>query len=153
MRLRAELRGYPVTVLANARRSQGLSSSVIRALRETRHSGATLLVPVDLGELLPRDVARLISRWRAAKRRVAACRLDGRASTPLILPRWVYPQAAQLEGDVGLRNLIAALPDQQRVLIELPSAARDIDSPGDLDTARRARPVMISAARSARYIP
>jgi molybdenum cofactor cytidylyltransferase len=138
-RLRVELRGYPVTLLVNPQRSRGLSSSVIRALRETRYGAATLLLPVDLGELMPRDIARLISRRHSAKRRVIASRLDGRASTPLILPKWLYPRARRLAGDVGLRALVAALPVEQRVLVEVSSAIRDIDTPGDLAVARRAR--------------
>ena len=138
-RLRAELRGYPVTVLANPQRARGLSSSVTLALRKTRYSRATLLLPADLGELTPRDLARLISRWRGAKRRVVACRLDGRAATPLILPKWLYPEARLLVGDVGLRALVAALPEEQRVVMEVLSAIRDIDTPHDLAAARRAR--------------
>jgi molybdenum cofactor cytidylyltransferase len=142
-RLRTELRGFPVTVLANPQRARGLSSSVIRGLRETRYGAATLLLPVDLGELMPRDIARLISRWRTAKRRVTALRLGGRASTPLILPKWLYPRARRLVGDVGLRALVAALPDEQRVLVELSSAVGDIDTPRDLAAARRSRSPLI----------
>jgi molybdenum cofactor cytidylyltransferase len=138
-RLRAELRGYPVTVLANPQRAHGLSSSVTRALRKTHYSRATMLLPADLGELTPRDIARLISRWRGAKRRVVACRLDGRAVTPLILPKWLYPEAQRQAGDVGLRALVAALPEEQRVLVEVSSAIRDVDTPQDLAAARRAR--------------
>jgi molybdenum cofactor cytidylyltransferase len=138
-RLRAELRGYPVTVLTNPQRAHGLSSSVIRALRKTHYSRATMLLPADLGELTPRDIARLISRWRGAKRRVVACRLDGRAATPLILPKWLYPEAQHLAGDVGLRALVAGLPEEQRVLVEVSSAIRDVDTPQDLAAARRAR--------------
>lgn len=151
-RLRAELEGYPVTVLANPLRARGLSSSVIRALRETRYGAATLLLPVDLGELTPRDIARLISRWRTAKRRVAARRQDGRASTPLILPKWLYHRAQQLRGDVGLRALIAALPAEQCVLVELPSAVRDVDTSHDLAAARCARTPMIRGKSRTRYI-
>ncbi len=138
-RVRAALRGYRVAVLGNPLRARGLSTSVGRALRDTRSSEATLLLPADLGELMPRDIARLILRWRAARRRVAARRLDGRASTPLILPKWLYPQARRIVGDVGLRDLIAALQPQQRTLVELPSAVRDVDTPHDLAAARRAR--------------
>lgn len=151
-RLRAELRGYRVTLLANPQRARGLSSSVIRALRETRNGAATLLLPADLGELVPRDIARLISRWRSAKRRVTARRLDGRASTPLILPKWLYPQARRLVGDVGLQALIAALPEEQRMLVELSSAVRDVDTPGDLAAARRARAPMTRGKSQLRYI-
>jgi molybdenum cofactor cytidylyltransferase len=148
LQLRAALQGCRVTILENPLRACGLSSSVIRGLRETRHSAATLLLPVDLGELTPRDIRRLISRWRAARRRVAACRLGSRASTPLILPKWLYPRALELVGDVGLRELIASLSPAQRVLVELPSAVRDIDTPRELAAARRAPGAFIRAGRS-----
>jgi molybdenum cofactor cytidylyltransferase len=152
-RLRVELRGYPVTVITNPQRARGLSSSVIRALRETRYGGATLLLPVDLGELMPRDIARLISRWRTARRRVIARRLDGRASTPLILPKWLYPHARRLVGDVGLRALVTALPEEQCVLLELPSAVRDIDTQRDLVAARRRANALHRGRSRNRYIP
>ena len=151
-RLRTELRGFAVTVLANPQRARGLSSSVIRALRETRYGAATLLLPVDLGELAPRDIARLISRWRTAKRRVTARRLDGHASTPLILPKWLYPQARRLVGDVGLRALVATLPPDRRTLVELSSAVRDVDTPQDLAAARQARIDPIRGTSRVRYI-
>jgi GTP:adenosylcobinamide-phosphate guanylyltransferase len=35
-----------------------------------------------------------------------------------------------------LRELVTRLPSEQRVLIDLPSAAFDIDTPEDLQTAR-----------------
>jgi molybdenum cofactor cytidylyltransferase len=137
-RLRAELQGYPVTILANRHRARGLSSSVVLALHATRFSAATMLLPADLGELTAADINRLISRWRSAKRRVTARRLDGRALTPLILPKRLYPAARRLVGDAGLQSLVAALPKEQRMLVDLSSAFRDIDTPHDLAVARRA---------------
>ena len=139
-RVRIELRGRPVSFLANRGRAGGLSTSVARGLRRTRYSGATLFLPADLPDLAPRDIARLISRWRGARRRVVARTTTGRASTPLILPKFLYPQALRLSGDVGLRDLVAALRIEQRTLVELPSAARDIDTPQDLAEARRRAP-------------
>jgi CTP:molybdopterin cytidylyltransferase MocA len=53
------------------------------------------------------------------------------------LPQWLYPRALTLTGDVGLRELVAQLPAGTRVLIEMPSAARDVDTPQDLQDARR----------------
>jgi CTP:molybdopterin cytidylyltransferase MocA len=58
---------------------------------------------------------------------------------PLILPRWLYARALAVSGDVGLRNLVNGLPAPQRVLLNLPSAALDVDTPQDLRAARRRR--------------
>jgi len=141
-RYRIETRGVNVVFTANPRRAQGLSSSVRRGIVLARYSPALLLLPVDLAALQPRDVARLISRWRAARRRVIARRIerqDGapRGGVPLILPRWLYARALEVTGDVGLRELVGELPATQRVLLNLPSAAMDIDTPQDLRAARR----------------
>jgi len=100
------------------------------------------LLPVDLADLQDRDISRLISRWRAARRCVIARRIEGddvtpHGGVPLILPRWLYPRALAVTGDIGLRGVIGGLPAQQRVLLDLPSGSLDIDTPQDLHAARR----------------
>jgi molybdenum cofactor cytidylyltransferase len=141
-RYRIEARGVEVIFAANPIRAQGLSSSVRLGVARAHYSPALLLLPVDLIELQSRDLARLISRWRAARRCLIARRIgpqDGtpRGGVPLILPRWLYSRALSLTGDIGLRDLVGALPASQRVLLNLPSAALDVDTPQDLLAARR----------------
>src|SRR5258708_31106210 len=143
-RYRIEARGINVVFTANPRRAEGLSSSVRRGIVLARYSysPALLLLPVDLSALQPRDVARLISRWRAARRRVIPQRIwrqDGtpRGGVPLILPRWLYSRALEVTGDIGLRDLVSELPATQRVLLNLPSASLDVDTPQDLLAASR----------------
>jgi molybdenum cofactor cytidylyltransferase len=141
-RYRIEARGVNVVFAANPQRADGLSSSVRRGIVLARYSSALLLLPVDLADLQPRDLARLISRWRAARRCVIARRIGqqgaaARGGVPLILPRWLYSRALEVTGDIGLRDLIGRLPPPQRVLLNLPSAALDVDTPQDLHAARR----------------
>jgi molybdenum cofactor cytidylyltransferase len=141
-RYRLEARGLQVVFAANSARAAGLSSSVRRGIALARYSPAVLILPVDLAVLHRQDVARLISRWRAARRRVVARRIERQGGppqggTPLILPHWLYAQALAVTGDTGLRELVSALPVQQRVLLDLPSAALDVDTTADLCSARR----------------
>lgn len=136
-RIRSELRGSPIAFAVNPNRTLGLATSVARGLRAGRYSGAALLLPMDLGGLTSRDIQRLISRWLLARRRVTARRIDGRPATPLILPRSLFPRVAEIDGDRGLRYLLAELGAEKTCLVELPSAARDIDTPADLGAARR----------------
>jgi CTP:molybdopterin cytidylyltransferase MocA len=136
-RYRAQAGGIPVTFVANSQRGQGLSSSVRRGIAKARYSPAVLLMPVDLAGLTSRELARLVRRWRAAPRRVIARRIGRTGAAPLILPRRFYPRALGIVGDVGLRELLTQLPAECRVLVELPSAAVDIDTAGDLDAVRR----------------
>jgi molybdenum cofactor cytidylyltransferase len=141
-RYRIEARGFNVLFAANPRRADGLSTSVHRGIARARYSPALLLLPVDLAILRPRDVARLISRWRAMRRQVIARRIERHVGTPqggvpLILPRWLYSRALGVTGDIGLRDLVKGLPPPQRALLNLPSAALDVDTPKDLRAARR----------------
>jgi molybdenum cofactor cytidylyltransferase len=131
-----------VIFAVNPRRADGLSSSVRRGVAQARYSPALLLLPVDLVNLQSRDLVRLIARWRAARRCVIARRIaDPRGTAhggvPLILPRWLYSRALAVTGGIGLRELVGTLPEQQRVLLNLPSAEMDVDTPQELRMARR----------------
>jgi molybdenum cofactor cytidylyltransferase len=123
--------------VANSQRASGLSSSVRLGLRRARPFAGVLLLPVDLVELARRDIARLIARWRGARRRVVARCVQDSPGVPLILPRWLYPRARELTGDQGLREVVRRLPKATVSLVELPSAVRDVDTPRDLERARR----------------
>ena len=136
-RYQIEARGLKAAFTPNRRRGVGLSSSVRHGITYARYSAALLLLTVDMALLQERDVARLISRWRGARRCAIARRIGKHGGIPLILPRWLYHRALAVTGDVGLRELIGALPACQRVLLDLPSAALDVDTAHDLQAARR----------------
>ena len=99
-----------------------------------------MLLPVDLAHLRRRDLERLIARWSGARRRVIATTLRRPRRRPLIVPRWLYSRALRIRGDRGLQELIGALPPDQLVLVNLPGATRDIDTPQELERARRRAP-------------
>ena len=136
-RYRSEARGLAVTFKMNARRAQGLSSSVRRAILSARYASAVLLLPMDLVNLERRELSRLVSRARSRPRGVTARRVDRGGAAPLILPRWLFARTAQLAGDVGLRDLLRQLPIDSLTLVDMPSASNDLDTPQDLDASRR----------------
>jgi molybdenum cofactor cytidylyltransferase len=163
-RYRIEARGLQVVFAANSRRAEGLSSSVRRGIAHARYAPAVLLLPVDLAVVRQADLSRLISHWLAARRCVVARRIARRdgisldevsrqrtpregmsdegaahGGVPLILPRRLYSRALAVTGDIGLRELINGLPAKERLLVDLPSAALDVDTPQDLSAARRRR--------------
>jgi molybdenum cofactor cytidylyltransferase len=151
VRYRRESRGFNVAFSVNPRRAGGLSSSVRRSIEHARYCSGVLLLPVDLAALRVRDLDKLVTRWRGAPRRVIARRIgqDGespKGGVPLILPRWLFGRALEVTGDTGLRDLVNRLPPGQRLLVELPSAAFDIDTSQDLHAARRRlRPARFAA--------
>jgi molybdenum cofactor cytidylyltransferase len=136
-RLATAVRGLRVRLCANPLCRQGLSTSLRCGLRAARWSPAVLLVPVDLAQLSARDLRRLVMRWRGTPRRIAGRRLGEQAVTPLILPGRYFALVRRISGDSGLRDLVASLPPAARLLVDLPSAAPDIDTPAHLATARR----------------
>jgi molybdenum cofactor cytidylyltransferase len=134
---RIEARGIDVLFKVNSQRAVGLSSSVRCGIAAARYSAAVLLLPVDLVNLRRRDLVRLISSWRGARRRVTARRIGRLGGTPLILPHHQYPRGLELQGDIGLREMVNALPRNAVRLVDMPSARMDIDTPRDLKAARR----------------
>ncbi|HEX4152128.1 MAG TPA: NTP transferase domain-containing protein [Steroidobacteraceae bacterium] len=137
-RARAELRRERVEIIESRHRARGLSASVRCGLRRAGYSAAVLLLPVDLPCLERRELRRLIIRWRSARRAVVARRLGQRAATPVIVPRRLYLQALKITGDFGLKELVNG-PGGARKLLDVPSAALDVDTPEDLRRARRRR--------------
>jgi len=91
----------------------------------------------------PPDVAinggasREVAPLEVAPLEVALREAEPQGGVPLILPRWLYARALDITGDKGLRDLVNRLPAEQRVLVDLRSAAFDIDTPEDLQAARR----------------
>jgi molybdenum cofactor cytidylyltransferase len=135
-RYRVETRGTKVILVVNPHRAQGLASSVRLGIARSRYSPAILFVPVDMVNLTGGDLNRLVRARQSARRRVIARRIGTRGAAPMILPRRLYSPASGIAGDVGLRLLMAQLPGDSVELIDLPSAALDIDTPKDLNAAR-----------------
>jgi molybdenum cofactor cytidylyltransferase len=135
-RYRVETRGIKARLVVNPRRARGLSSSVRLGIARSRYSPAILFMPVDLVNLTSGDLLRLVRARQSAPRRVIARRIGTHGAAPMLLPRRFYARASGIVGDVGLRWLIAQLPADSIELIDLPSAALDIDTPQDLDAAR-----------------
>jgi molybdenum cofactor cytidylyltransferase len=138
-RYRHELRGLKARLVANPGRAAGLSGSLRRGLACARWCAAALIVPVDLAALDGADLAHLTGRWQAAPRKIVARRIGAHGGAPLILPRRYYDLAHRARGDVGLRELLREVPADERIWVDMPSATRDIDTPGDLKLARRAK--------------
>jgi molybdenum cofactor cytidylyltransferase len=140
LRTQAELRGQWARWVENPQRATGMSSSVRRGLAAARHSAAVMLLPVDLAHLKRRDLERLIARWSGTRRRVIATRFGVHGGAPLIVPRWLYSRAICVRGDRGLKALVGGLPPANLTLMNLPGAVPDIDTPQELERARRRAP-------------
>ncbi len=135
MRYRVETQGTKAMFIVNPRPARGLSSSVRLGVTQSRYAPAILFLPVDMFNLKSADLIRLLRARYSAPRHVIARRIGTRGAAPLILPRRFYTRACGIAGDIGLRELLAQLGDSI-LLIDLPSATSDIDTPQDLGAAR-----------------
>jgi molybdenum cofactor cytidylyltransferase len=140
-RYRRELRGLAVQLVVNRARASGLASSVCAGMHSARGSGGVLFLPVDLAKLQLGELVHLVERWCAAPRRAVARRIAGtsRGGIPLLLPKSLHGAARLATGDVGLRDVLGRLPQSAFVLLDLPSAGDDVDTPADLACVRRVR--------------
>ncbi len=136
-RYRVEIMNRPVSMLGNRSHTSGLASSIHCGLNACKYSSAVLLLPVDLVNLDRRDTQRLIRYWQGHRRRVVARDIGAAPGSPLVLPKWLYPLTAEVSGDRGFRHALRNLHNGAVSLVPMPSAAIDIDTPGDLRDARR----------------
>lgn len=135
LRHSCEARGIRARLLPNAHRAEGISSSVRLALKNSLPGRAVLLLPADLTELSLQDLQRLLRRWHSSPQSIVASRFGERGGIPLVLPRRFFKGADTLQGDTGLKSLLATSASHLQ-LMDMPSALKDMDTPAELALAR-----------------
>ena len=136
--VRAALAGLDARVVENAEWAAGLSSS-LRAgvLAIERESDAAVIALGDQPGLDPALVGRVIATWRSSRSPIVATRYRGSRGHPVLLDRRVFPEAAELSGDVGARVLMDRDPTRVAYVDVDQAAPRDVDQPADLDALER----------------
>lgn len=132
-RLRALLRRHcpRATVVNNSLWREGLSGSLRTALQALpADARAALVLLTDQAKLAPSSLVQLVAAWRTHPRRPVAARYHGKVGVPAILPRKLWRGVANLSGDSGARAVLRGCDDV--VLVDVPEAAFDIDTPADL---------------------
>jgi molybdenum cofactor cytidylyltransferase len=98
------------------------------AALEARAPSAALVMLGDTPYITAADLQRLITAWQTAPDTPAAAEYDGTVGAPCILPRAVWPELAELEGDRGAGAwLLGRARQSAMMLINMAAAARDID--------------------------
>ena len=93
------------------------------------------------------DLRQLVSRWEQQPDHIVAALYDDTIGVPAIFPADLFRELAELTGDRGARVLLSRYPE--RVIgVPMPSAAQDIDTPGDL----ACRHAVLICARVARQL-
>ena len=135
-----ELRGHSkLRVIRNERWATGLASSLQTALGHLPGgaSGAIFL-PGDMPLMTPALIDHVAERFLETARLCFPV-YRGRKGHPTAIPRALFPELRQLEGDVGALSVVKAHGAEAEQLElapdELPTQ-RDLDTPDDLASLR-----------------
>jgi molybdenum cofactor cytidylyltransferase len=116
-------------VVCNGAWNQGISTSLRAGIGVLpQPARGALIMLTDQVRVDSRDLARLANEWRRQPSAAIAARYNGEIGVPAILPRRLWARLSELEGDRGAKAL---LEDDRTRLVDMPSAAVDIDTAED----------------------
>lgn len=111
---------------------QGMGASIAQGIqsleKNTTHVLVGLADQVDVGTT---QCNLLIDASRTNPSKIIAAYYNGKLGAPAIFPRHYFSELASLSDDKGARDIIRA-NKQQTIAIDMPEAARDIDTKQDL---------------------
>jgi CTP:molybdopterin cytidylyltransferase MocA len=127
--------GEPPLLVANPHPERGLSHSLRLGLAALpSETDAAVILLGDQPTIEPGTIGAVLAA--RGDRPVVAAFAEGHAAPPVLLERSAFGLADGLEGDVGLRDLIAAHPDLVR-RVPVAAHAPDLDRPEDLAALAR----------------
>jgi molybdenum cofactor cytidylyltransferase len=137
-------------VVHNPDPTQGLASSLqtgLRSLDQGLHAALVLLG--DMPGVTTALIDELVARGREARASAVVSVWRGRRSPPVILHRSLWAAALALEGDVGMREVLAGRDDVVEVdVTPALGALDDVDTPEDHDRLRVRGDTPIASRRS-----
>lgn len=139
--IREELEGLEVQMAVSSEWSVGMSASircgVKRLLTLAPEIEGVVLMLADQPEVTGGSLRKLMRAHKGSG--LVAARYDNVLGTPALFSREHFGELLQLDGQSGARSLIER--HRERVLaIDLPEAARDLDTPEDLAAFNSSHP-------------
>ena len=137
-RVTAVLEGYPCQIMRNYRWAEGLSSSLSIGLAALPPSiGAAIFLPVDQPNITPQFLQALVERWRNSDAEIVLPTYHGERGGPVLFAQTLFPELAQLSGDVGGRALLDAYSERIATLpVTDPGLLTDVDTPAAFNALR-----------------
>ena len=122
----------PVSLVVNREWSEGMAASIRAGVLSLPGScAAALLLLADQAAVTGADLQRLADAWRRSPRAIVAAQYSGGHGVPAVFPRAEFPALLRLRGELGADALLRS-PAVELIGVSMPSAATDIDRPGDL---------------------
>ncbi|PCR90658.1 nucleotidyltransferase family protein [Natrinema ejinorense] len=130
------LEGLPVETAVNEAYDTGQASSLrtgIRAIRgRDREYDAAVIALGDMPFVDPSTVDSLVSAYAADAGDALAAAFDGERGNPVLFDERFFDALADVDGDIGGREILRESDASALVLVDDPGVRRDIDSPNDL---------------------
>ena len=121
----------PVSLVVNREWSEGIAASIRAGVLSLSGScTAALLLLADQAAVTSADLQRLTDTWRRSPRAIVAAQYSGGYGVPAIFPRAEFPALLRLRGEQGAEVLLRS-PAIELIGVPMPSAATDMDRPGD----------------------
>lgn len=126
--------GLDVRMVRNRRFAEGQSSSVKLGLAAVDPTAAAVMfIPADQPELTVEVIDSILDCYSRTGGRIVVPTYRGRRGAPVLFDHALFGELAEIEGDVGGRQLFSSHGDE---IVELPlasgAALRDLDTPDDL---------------------
>ena len=122
----------PVSLVVNREWGEGLAASIRAGVLSLPGScAAALLLLADQAAVTSADLQRLTDMWRRSPRAIVAAQYGGGHGVPAIFPRSEFPALLRLRGEQGAEAILRS-PTIELIGVPMPSAATDINRPGDV---------------------
>lgn len=131
------LAGLDLRTVHNPDYERGQSTSVAAGLGAVRDADAAAFALGDAPRVRPATVRTLVAAHRAGAGTALAAAHDGRRGNPVLFDAVHFDALADVEGDVGGREILLGAADAALVETGDPGVCLDVDRPADLDRVRR----------------
>lgn len=128
--IKEEIIGLPVKTILNVNYKEGLSSSIIKGVKQLFKYDAILIVLADQIMITGAYLNDIISELKSHQDTIIATDYNGINGVPCLFPKLYYQQLLKLKGDKGAKQFLNSNSVSIRTIIS-PVNLIDIDTPED----------------------
>lgn len=131
-KLKRELANFEVTTVINEGWEYGLATSLRAGIAALPGAAAGVLILFcDQPFIREQQLRELIGEWQRHPGKIIAAAYNGILGVPVLFPARYFSEFALLSGDRGAKAILERHPEEI-IAVDLPEAARDIDTQSDL---------------------